>query len=82
VKRVVFHNEATAELDAAIAWYNEQQTGLGLAFHAAVQVVLDRIERDTSSGLASPITPFRFHLTSRFPYAVYWSWRTRCGLPP
>ena len=39
----VFLDEARAEFDAAADWYDRQQPGLGIAFIARVQDVLDAI---------------------------------------
>ena len=48
VRPLRFQREAIEELDEAIAWYNAQQAELGLAFHAAVRVVLESI-RDVAA---------------------------------
>ena len=72
VKRLRIHADAVLEFDAAIAWYNERQAGLGLALHAAVQTILDRIAATPHSGLSSDRHEYRFWKTPRFPYAVYW----------
>jgi hypothetical protein len=40
VKQLRFHEEAAAELDAAIGWYNARRDGLGLALHGDVQAAL------------------------------------------
>jgi len=35
--------EAREDIQAAIEWYNEQESGLGKQFHAAVKVNLDKL---------------------------------------
>lgn len=35
--------EARVDIQEAIDWYNEQQSGLGKHFHAAVKVNLDKL---------------------------------------
>ena len=72
VKPLLFHDEAIAELDAAIAWYNDQHRGLGLALHVEVQAVLDRIPENPQTGSLHGSRGYRFLQTKRFPYVVYW----------
>ena len=43
--RVAFEPEATAELEAAALWYEDQQPGLGLRFLAAVDRTVERASR-------------------------------------
>jgi plasmid stabilization system protein ParE len=42
---VRFVDEAVAELDDAVLWYEEQREGLGLAFLAAVDRAVGSVER-------------------------------------
>lgn len=72
VKPLLFHDDATTELDAAIAWYNEQRQGLGLALYVEVQTVLDRIAENPEIGSLYGSHGYRFQQTNRFPYIVYW----------
>jgi hypothetical protein len=65
------HNAASAEVAAAIRWYNEQQPGLGDDFRTDFIASVDRIiERP----LAWPISPYdpraRRCLLTRFPYSL------------
>lgn len=73
---VGFRPLAQAEFDAAVAWYEQSQAGLGADFAAAVQTVLDEVSQ----------TPDRYPLAdgdvregpvSGFPYCVYY--RVRLG---
>jgi plasmid stabilization system protein ParE len=43
MRKVVFRRIAEAELDAAVAWYEEKSQGLGDRFGRAVQKLLRRI---------------------------------------
>jgi len=72
VKPLRFQREATDELDEAVAWYNSQQAGLGLAFFGSVQLVLDSIIANPKSGFCKGKKSYRFCPTERFPYVVYW----------
>lgn len=66
---VVFDPEARAEFLAAVEYYEECQSGLGLRFRTVV-------EREMSGIAAMPFrfrvlhTPFRRCLVSSFPYAI------------
>ncbi len=68
---LVFQAGVRDEIDAAYAWYEERRPGLGEDFLAAVQVVLDRIERIPE--IHPPIyQAVRHGRVKRFPYAVYY----------
>jgi toxin ParE1/3/4 len=72
VKQLRFHEEAAAELDAAIGWYNARRDGLGLALHGDVQAALDCIAANSKCGSKYRSQGYRFLSTKRFPYVVYW----------
>ena len=72
MKPIVFDSAAIEELSEALAYYEQQRTGLGGEFRAQVEAALARIlhnppayARDESSG-ARPC-PLR-----RFPYTIYY----------
>jgi toxin ParE1/3/4 len=44
VKFIIIHTETRKELDAAIAYYEEQKVGLGLDFLSEVEEVLGKIQ--------------------------------------
>jgi plasmid stabilization system protein ParE len=73
---LVIRPAAQAELDAAAAWYEGQQPGLGAALVAAVQQVFDTI---TTTPQRYPIVhaDVRETVVPRFPYCVYY--RERAG---
>lgn len=61
---------AQAELDDAAAWYERQQSGLGLRFLTVVDHVFNRI-RETPLQFPSVHADVRRALLQTFPYAVY-----------
>jgi toxin ParE1/3/4 len=72
----VFRPAAAAEYDEAVVWYEAQQPGLGAAFAAEVQAVLDTLagQPDRYPVVARDI---REAPVARFPYCVYY--RVRPG---
>jgi hypothetical protein len=63
------HPEAEAEVDAAAAIYESQQSGIGTSFVAAVERAVSFLRTYPEAG--APIEhPFRRVLVRRFPYAV------------
>jgi plasmid stabilization system protein ParE len=73
---IVFRPIAQAEYDGAIAWYEAQQAGLGAAFEAEVQAVLDTIA-NTPDRYPVALRDIREAPLGRFPYCVYY--RVRSG---
>ena len=66
--------EASAELDGAAVWYENQRPGLGAEFLEAVDVALDRIARWPHAaprvpGVSADV-PARKAPVTRFPYHV------------
>jgi toxin ParE1/3/4 len=72
VTALEFHPEALAEFESAVRHYEQQQTGLGSRFAAAVEAAI-------TSVLNSPLTwpvlekDVRRRLTRVFPYAILYS---------
>ncbi len=72
--KLQIHVDASAELDAAAAWYDHEQEGLG-------DELLEEVSRALSVISASPTTwpvvrrasGLRRFLLSRFPYAIIYS---------
>jgi hypothetical protein len=60
---------AEADIEAAAAWYERQQSGLGLRFVDAVDQVPTRI-RETPLQFATVSSEVRRALLHTFPYAV------------
>lgn len=71
MSQVRFHEEATAEAEAAVRWYNERVPGLGDDFRLELVGAVDRIQR---APLLSPPSAYdrraRRFLLPRFPYGV------------
>ncbi len=69
--RIRFHRAASAEVEAAIRWYNQRIAGLGNDFRAELTVAVERVAKGP---LASPISQYdlrtRRYLLSRFPYSI------------
>jgi len=68
---VVFRRAARAEFDDAADWYEQQRTGLGTSFTAAVQRVLDQISAQPGF-YAKVYQNVREALVSGYPYCVYY----------
>ena len=69
---LAFHRAARVEFDQAADWYDEQRTGLGAAFTAAVQNLLDQIrERPLLYPVA--LDDIREAHIAGFPYCVYYN---------
>lgn len=71
--RVVIHSQATRDVIAAAAWYEQQSEGLGRDFVAAVDESLANVMRRPATW---PLWPkvkgaeIRRYLLKRFPYAI------------
>lgn len=67
-----FHPEAEEEFEAAVAWYEERETGLGLDFATELR---EAIRRAVAMPLGWPEMEgsIRRVLVHRFPYAVLYS---------
>ena len=61
---------AQADVDAAVTWYEQQQSGLGSQFLDAVDQVFKRI-RDAPAIFPVVSAGVRRALLHTFPYAVY-----------
>jgi toxin ParE1/3/4 len=72
VKSSAIHEEALAEFDAAIAYYEGNERGVGLRFHAAVQHAIDIIERHPRIGSPHKTTPLRKFVIGDFPYLLFY----------
>lgn len=66
---VSFHEEAQAELDAAVEWYEKESGGLGWRFHSAVTEAVKRIaENPTFYGIC--FENYRDVALRKFPYRI------------
>jgi plasmid stabilization system protein ParE len=69
-----FHPEARAELDAAVAWYEDQRPGLGRQLLAAVREAFDRIASNPATWPRATPRSQQYRL-KRFPYRVVYQVR-------
>jgi toxin ParE1/3/4 len=72
VTALEFHPEALAEFESAVRHYEQQQTGLGSRFAAAVEAAITSV---LNSPLTWPVLEknVRRRLTRVFPYAILYS---------
>lgn len=68
---VGFRRAARAEFDDAVDWYEQRRAGLGAAFTAAVQRVLDQIASQPDL-YPQVYQDVREALVSGYPYCVYY----------
>ena len=68
---VVLRAEAEAEFDEAFDWYDSQRVGLGPAFAAEVQRVLDGIAANPLMH-RTVLADVRKAVVRRFPYCVFY----------
>ena len=66
---IEFHPEAAEEFEAAVEWYEERETGLGLDFAVEIHAAIQRAAAmpDAWTQLAGNV---RRVLVNRFPYGV------------
>ena len=72
MKPVIIQQEAAAELEEDMAWYEKRQTGLGLDLQSEVEKTVTRLRQDPSLGMRYRNTPYQFIRVKRFPYVVYY----------
>ena len=70
MKLVNVQPRAEAEADAAAAWYEAQQPGLGIEFLLELDAAIERAA-ETPLAYAQVFMDARRVLTRRFPFAVY-----------
>jgi len=68
---IVLRDEAQAEFDEAFDYYEHQRPGLGIAFVARVQEVLDRIAVNPHMH-AVVFADIRKAVVGKFPYSVFY----------
>jgi toxin ParE1/3/4 len=73
VKPVIFHSQARAELEEAVAYYEKQRQGLGLALQSEVERTIAMLRRNPHRGARYKATEFRYRLARRFPYIVFYT---------
>jgi hypothetical protein len=83
VKPIIFHDDAQAEFDAAIAYYEMRETGLGLRLYRDVERAAKLVNQYPQIGCQYKSTEFRRYVIGRFHIASsILNCRTRSGSPP
>ena len=72
--RLEYHPKASAELNAAVDWYEERGAGLGADLQDSIERNIDTVLRMPSSsplwpGVDAPV-PVRRKIVGQFPYAL------------
>lgn len=73
MKAVIFHPEASAEFEAAVAYYEQQREGLGQEFSRLAEQAIVRIRQNPWLGAVYKATRFRHLILPRFPYVVFYA---------
>ncbi len=74
---VLFHPEAQAEYDTAMAWYQTRSPNAAARFEAEVERVLGLIEAKPD-GFPKYDDEHRFAMLRRFPYSVVYEAQPTC----
>jgi len=79
-RSLVFRRQARQEFDAAGDWYERERPGLGQAFLAEVERVLQRIVSNPDT-FPEVLVGIRKAVIKRFPYCLYFKARgiSWCG---
>ena len=72
MKPIVFHPDAEAELDEAMAYYEDQRVGLGLRLKAEVENALALIQQQPQLRPRYKETNYRKSVLGQFPYTIFY----------
>jgi toxin ParE1/3/4 len=72
MKPIIFHPDATAELHAAVAYYEQQRPGLGRDLQREVERAIHRIQQHPQSFPQHNETGLRKYFVRRFPYTIFY----------
>jgi toxin ParE1/3/4 len=72
VKPVIIHNDAIAELDHAIDYYESQKENLGLDLLTEVEQSVGKIQQNPNLGANYRKTGMRRHVIQRFPFLIFY----------
>ncbi|MDQ7785662.1 MAG: type II toxin-antitoxin system RelE/ParE family toxin [Desulfomonilaceae bacterium] len=72
MKPVIVHSSAREELDKAIAFYEQQKSGLGMDLLGAVERSLRMIQENPQLGASYKATRFRCYVVQGFPYVIFY----------
>jgi toxin ParE1/3/4 len=71
LKDVVLHSEARAELDDAVAFYEERREGLGVEFLTVIEKAFERIQENPKQGSIYRDSGHRKLVVRKFPYVLF-----------
>lgn len=72
MKPILFHSAATAELEAAVEFYDAERPGLGEALLTEVERAIGRIQDHPQIGAPHKESGFRHYVLRRFPYLLFY----------
>ena len=72
MKPIIFHPDATAELRAAVAYYEQQRPGLGRDLQREVERAMSRIQQHPQWFPKHNELDLRKCFVRRFPYTVFY----------
>jgi len=82
VKPIIFHPDARAELRAAVAYYQQQRSGLGRDLQREVERAITRIQQHPQVFPQHNEAGLRKCFVRRFPHTIFYlDLQTRFGLP-
>lgn len=70
--KVSIEPQAVYEIEAAFAWYETRNLGLGSTFLKTVAAATERLERSADQFKVERLKYHRIHLT-KFPYALHYT---------
>ena len=73
MKPLIIHSEARAELDSAIAYYEECKVGFGLDFLSEVEQYLGKIQQNPNLGALYKVSGLRRYVMQRFPFLIFYT---------
>ena len=71
MKPLIIHSEARAELEDAVAFYEQQRAGLGLELLSEVERAVGEIQQSPQRWPSYKATTFRRYVVRRFPYSIF-----------
>ncbi|MBE9157259.1 type II toxin-antitoxin system RelE/ParE family toxin [Nodosilinea sp. LEGE 06152] len=78
MKPLVLHSEAIAELDGAVAYYQDQRSGLGLDFLFTVERAFSKIQQHPELGTPYKIRGLRRFVLQQFPFLIFYAELEAC----
>lgn len=72
MKHPILHHAAEQELEAAVAYYEQQRQGLGMDFQTEVEQAVRHIQQQPKIFPKYKAQEIRVYTLKRFPYAVFY----------